>query len=101
MRWPRWCFDVLSYQNGTPVITRHKTGRQVGAANTQAKLGPSQVLEIFLSNEKPDYLAAVYHVDPSAIYRIKTRKTWRHLTKGLASNDYDRNRNTTTKGTSK
>lgn len=60
-----------------------KTWYCQGETHPNSKLTFSQVIEIFLSKDKPLYLAALYKVSPSAIAKIKSGRTWSHLTKGL------------------
>jgi hypothetical protein len=64
-------------------MTYRKTGYIRGEASPLAKLTARQVLEIFQSPDKCEYLSAVYGVSPSLICRIKTGKRWHHLTKQL------------------
>ena len=48
-----------------------------------AKLSKKDVLEIFVSEEKPDNLALCYEVSTRTIYNIKAKKTWNWLTDNL------------------
>lgn len=57
-----------------------KTGFQQGEAHFNVRLTVQQVLAIYLSTDKADYLAAVYKVSPTAVYNIWKGKTWKHLT---------------------
>jgi len=58
-----------------------RRGRTQGASSHLARLKPMDVLFIFLSKEKPDYLAAMYKVAVGAIYKIKRGQTWDHITR--------------------
>lgn len=65
--------------------THHKTGYCTGQANEQTTLTPKQVIEIFLSPLKADYLASLHNTSRTTVYRIKKRQSWGHLTKDLQS----------------
>lgn len=60
-----------------------KTGFRQGEAHPNVRLTVQQVVAIYLSLDKVDYLAAVYRVSPTAIYNIRKGKTWKHLTSRL------------------
>ena len=60
-----------------------KTGRRMGEAHHNAKLTVEQVVEIYLSREKQEYLASIYKVRQGTINSIKTGKRWKHLTSKL------------------
>jgi hypothetical protein len=76
-------------------LTYYKTGLAVGEANRSSKLTNQDVVDIFLSPEKAEYLAAKYSVSKWTIYNIWKRKTWQHLTKHLQV--YQRRRINSTK----
>lgn len=61
----------------------HKTGFQQGESHFNVRLSVQQVINIYLSLDKAEYLAAVYNVSPTAIYNIWKGKTWKHLTQRL------------------
>lgn len=67
------------------MTTYHKTGYLHGTAHIAASLSISQVVDIFTSHEKADYLAAKHGVGRSTVYRIKKRSIWSHITKDLVS----------------
>lgn len=60
-----------------------KTGFQQGESHFNVRLTVQQVITIYLSLDKAEYLAAVHNVSPTAIYNIWKGKTWNHLTKRL------------------
>jgi hypothetical protein len=55
----------------------------IGEYNGRAKLTEEEVLEIFHSEHNYNYLAWEYKVDRKNIVHIKTKKTWKYLTKDL------------------
>jgi len=58
-------------------------GYSQGESHTHAKLTVPQVLEIFYSREKYQWLALEYHVSTATISYIKNKKVWTHLLKDL------------------
>lgn len=63
-------------------------GRAVGHAmpgtqHPKHKLNDNQVLEIFYGSKSHHYLAGLYNVSPTLVYKIKAKKCWKHLTANL------------------
>jgi hypothetical protein len=54
-----------------------------GELHERATFTTQQVIEIYQSSEKLEYLAAVYKCSVSAISNIRKGKTWSHVTKYL------------------
>jgi hypothetical protein len=54
-----------------------------GENSGQAKLTNQVVMYIFFSEAKKSALARKFSIDASVISRIKARKAWKHITKGL------------------
>jgi len=52
---------------------------QRGSRNTQAKLNNARVREIRASSERHETLATLHGVSTTAIGRVLSRKTWRHV----------------------
>ena len=64
-------------------MTYHKIGLSLGEGHYKSKLTIGQVIEIYQSPDKCEYLALVYSVSVSTISRIKQGHTWTHLTMHL------------------
>jgi hypothetical protein len=56
---------------------------QSGEHNYRSRLTEKQVLAIFHSTQDPATLAQTYRVTACTIRDIRTRRTWRYLTRGL------------------
>jgi len=69
------------------VHTYKRIGHPTGEARLTAKLKAWQVIEIFYSLEKEEYLASLYNVSRVTIGEIRRKRVWRHLLSGL-SNSY-------------
>lgn len=54
-----------------------------GELHERSTFTTQQVIEIFQSDEKLEYLAAVYKCSVSAVSNIRKGKTWSHVTKYL------------------
>ena len=76
---PEHLFLGTQPENIYDMVNKGRQYRPSGDKNPKAKLNESNVLKIFNSKESIEFLALHYRVSTSAIKRIKTRKTWRHI----------------------
>lgn len=79
--------DNLRYDtrsaNALDSVAHGTSGRARGEISSKAVLKEAEVLEIFHSHLPHRKLGALYGVSGHAVYGIKNRRTWKHLTEGL------------------
>lgn len=78
-----WCDHIYNIRHGTGI--KRSAEKRIGVVNTCgethgfAKLNNKQVLEIFYSKEKLEFLSKKYNVGISCISEIRNKKAWKHL----------------------
>jgi len=65
------------------VTSRNKTGYCRGEASQHSVLTTQQVIDIFLSHDKADYLAAKHNIHRTTVYNIWNKRSWSHITSQL------------------